>query len=329
MSYSLEKEIAVQAVLKACKLCQSVRRSMISDDAMLKEDKSPVTIADFGSQAVIIDELYKHFPKDPFIAEEDAAELLSLENTPLRESVYRQVQQVSPSLKEDEIVNAIQRGNYIGQGVGRQWVLDPIDGTKGYLRNGQYAVALALIENGKIVLGILGCPNLGNDFTDPESSVGCLYLAVRGEGVVSRSLEAPGELSVKVSEIDNPSETKVCESRDSGHSSHGKAAQISDRLGITATPIRIDSQCKYAVVARGDASIYLRLPASRGYEEKIWDHAAGVIIIEEAGGRVSDVEGRPLDFTRGNTLKGNRGVIATSAPIYDDVIAVVREIMSA
>ena len=327
MSYTLEIEIAVQAVLKACKLCQSVRRSMISDEAMLKEDKSPVTIADFGSQALIIDELHKHFPKDPIIAEEDATELLTLENTPVRENVYKQVQQVTPSLTEDEIIDAIQRGNYTGQGVGRQWVLDPIDGTKGFLRNGQYAVALALMEDGKIVLGILGCPNLAIDFNNPESSIGCLYLALRGEGVISRSLEAPDESSVNVSAIDNPSETKVCESRDSGHSSHGKAAQISDRLGITATPIRIDSQCKYAVVARGDASIYLRLPASRGYEEKIWDHAAGVIIIEEAGGRVSDVEGRPLDFTRGNTLKGNRGVIATSAPIYNEVIAVVREIM--
>lgn len=327
MSYSLEKEIAVQAVLKACKLCQSVRRSMISDEVMLKEDKSPVTIADFGSQALIIDELHKYFSKDLIIAEEDATELLTLENTPARESVYQQVQEVSPSLTEEEIIDAIQRGNYTGQGVGRQWVLDPIDGTKGFLRNGQYAVALALIEDGKIVLGILGCPNLAIDFNDPENSIGCLYLAVRGEGVVSRTLDTKDELSVNVSEVSNPSETIVCESRDSGHSSHGKAAQISDRLGITATPIRIDSQCKYAVVARGDASIYLRLPATRGYEEKIWDHAAGVIIIEEAGGRVSDVEGRPLDFTRGNTLKGNRGIIATSAPIYDEVIAVIREIM--
>ena len=270
MSYTLEKEIAVQAVLKACKLCLAVRSSMISDDAMMKEDKSPVTIADFGSQAVILEELHQHFPHDPVIAEEDATELLSSKNTPIRESVFRQVQQISPGFTEDEIINAIQRGNYIGQGEGRQWTLDPIDGTKGYLRNGQYAVALALIENGKVVLGVLGCPNLAADFSDTNSSIGCLYLAVRGEGVVARDLENQAELSVSVSEIDRPSETKVCESRDSGHSSHSRAAQIASRLGITSTPIRIDSQCKgMRWSARGDASIYLRLPASRGYEEKI------------------------------------------------------------
>ena len=327
MSYLLEKEIAVEAVMKACRLCQNVRRSMVSDEAMLKKDNSPVTIADFGAQAVIIDTLHKHFPKDPFIAEEDVTELLSCKNITERESVYQQVQRVSPYLTKDEMINAIQRGNYIGQEVGRQWVIDPIDGSIGYLRDGQYAVALALIENGKIVLGILGCPNLATDFTDPKSPIGCLFLAIHGEGVVSRSLETPSELSVNVSKIENLSKIKVCESRDSRHSSHSKAAQISDLLGIRTMPIRIDSQCKYAVVARGDASIYLRLPARDGYKEKIWDHAAGVIIIEEAGGRVSDVEGKPLDFTRGNTLKGNRGIIATSAPIYDDVIAVVRGIM--
>ena len=56
-------------------------------------------------------------------------------------------------------------------------------------------------------------------------------------------------------------------------------------LGITAEPLRLDSQAKYAVVARGDASIYLRLPHG-GYRENVWDHAAGWLIVSEAGGRV-------------------------------------------
>ncbi len=329
MSYSLEKEIALKSVLKASRLCQTVRRSLVSNGAMMKEDKSPVTIADFGSQAVISNELYQHFPDDPIIAEEDATELLLNENSHLRENVFREVQQVSPGLGQDAIIEAIQRGNHIGSGVGRQWALDPIDGTKGYLRNGQYAVALALIENGKVVFGVLGCPQLAFDTSNADHSIGCLFYAARGEGVYISDLENQNERPIKVSDIQRPSEAKFCESRDSGHSSHGRAARISSLLGITATPIRIDSQCKYAVVARGDASIYLRLPASRGYVEKIWDHAAGVIIVEEAGGKVSDVEGKPLNFSRGNTLKDNRGVIATSGSIFEDVISVVRETMKA
>lgn len=58
-----------------------------------------------------------------------------------------------------EILEAISRCNSTGGPTGRHWVLDPVDGTLGFVRGDQYAVALALIENGKVVLGVLGCPN--------------------------------------------------------------------------------------------------------------------------------------------------------------------------
>ena len=90
-----------------------------------------------------------------------------------------------------------------------------------------------------------------------------------------------------------------CESVEAAHAAHSVQAGIASRLGITAPSFRIDSQCKYAVVARGEASIYLRLPRDTSYREKVWDHAAGALVLEEAGGRVSDLDGRPLDFSRG------------------------------
>jgi 3'(2'), 5'-bisphosphate nucleotidase len=89
----------------------------------------------------------------------------------------------------------------------------------------------------------------------------------------------------------------------------------------------MDSQAKYAGLARGDASIYLRLPTRKDYQEKIWDHAAGLIVVEEAGGRVTDVRGAPLDFGRGGTLAGNSGVIATNGPIHDEVLAAVMKVL--
>ncbi|KAJ1939818.1 3'(2'),5'-bisphosphate nucleotidase [Linderina macrospora] len=90
----------------------------------------------------------------------------------------------------------------------------------------------------------------------------------------------------------------------------------------------MDSQCKYAAVARGDADIYLRLPVSETYVEKIWDHGAGNVIIREAGGRVSDIHGKPLDFSIGRTLSANKGVVAASAHIFDDVIKAVQETLA-
>ena len=98
-------------------------------------------------------------------------------------------------------------------------------------------------------------------------------------------------------------------------------------LGITVPPYRIDSQCKYAAVARGDASIYLRLPTKKGYEEKIWDHAAGSIVIQEAGGRATDVRGDELDFSLGRTLRNNLGVVVTNGVLHDCVVAAVRNVL--
>ncbi|KAJ2220700.1 3'(2'),5'-bisphosphate nucleotidase, partial [Coemansia sp. RSA 485] len=89
--------------------------------------------------------------------------------------------------------------------------------------------------------------------------------------------------------------------------------------------VRIDSQCKYAAIARGDADILLRLPTSSTYVEKIWDHGAGNIIMHEAGGRVGDINGNPLDFSAGRTLSANGGgVIAANAKIFDAVISAVQ-----
>jgi 3'(2'), 5'-bisphosphate nucleotidase len=94
-------------------------------------------------------------------------------------------------------------------------------------------------------------------------------------------------------------------------------------VGIVNEPHRIDSQAKYAAVARGDAALYLRHSLSKTYIEKVWDHAAGVIVTEEAGGRVTDVHGQPLDFTAGRQLERNTGIVASNRLIHDRVLAAI------
>ena len=92
-----------------------------------------------------------------------------------------------------------------------------------------------------------------------------------------------------------------------------------------APPLRIDSQVKYGVLARGDVSIYLRLPTRADYEEKIWDHAAGSLIVTEAGGEVSDVRDHPLDFSVGRLLSHNVGIVATNGKLHPQVIDAVQQ----
>jgi 3'(2'), 5'-bisphosphate nucleotidase len=90
----------------------------------------------------------------------------------------------------------------------------------------------------------------------------------------------------------------------------------------------MDSQAKYATVARGFADAYLRLPTKTGYFEKIWDHAGGIAVVEEAGGRVTDVAGKTLDFSRGRELNQNRGVIVTNGLLHDQIVAAVQSVLS-
>ena len=262
------------------------------------------------------------------MAEEDSSDLRTEEGEILTKKVFEYVSEVLPDLEEKDIHSTIDRGNYEGGPQGRFWTLDPIDGTKGFLRGEQYAVALALIEDGEVVLGVLGCPNLSLDLENPESEQGCIFSAIKGQGASVQSLYSDNTSRIHVSDIDNPTHAPFCESVESAHSSHGDSEQIAHILGVTAQPIRIDSQCKYAVLARGDASIYLRLPTRKDYVEKIWDHAAGSIVVSEAGGKVTDVSGNDLDFSQGRTLLKNKGVVGTNGKLHDLVISAVTEVLS-
>lgn len=321
---SLEKEIdvALSAVRIAMKICQGVRADFSKADTVTKSDTSPVTVADFAAQAAVNTFLHRAFPDDPVVGEEDAADLRAPEGADLLERVTNAVQTELPELDGPTVIQAIDRGSHEGGAEGRFWTLDPIDGTKGYIRGEQYAIALALIEKGKVVLGVLGCPAMQAS----DGSEGCMFAAIRGQG--AREIPVHGsERSVAVQDLSTFDQANFCESVETGHTSHGASEQIAEQLGITAPPFRIDSQCKYAAVARGEATIYLRLPKDDIYREKIWDHAAGLIVVEEAGGRVTDITGQDLDFSRGQKLEGNRGVIVTNGTLHDPVVAAVQNVL--
>ncbi|WZZ11261.1 hypothetical protein YC2023_097182 [Brassica napus] len=181
---------------------------------------------DWGVQAIVSWVLAEVFGTQnlSIVAEEDTDSLSKSESLGLLDSVSNAVNEAlsearkyglpkpDKPLGSHDILKAIGRCNSTGGPKGRHWVLDPVDGTLGFVRGDQYAVALALIEDGKVLLGVLGCPNY-----------------------------------------------------------------------------------------------------SSSYKEKIWDHAAGVVIVEEAGGVVTDAGGRKLDFSKGVYLEGlDRGIIACS-----------------
>ncbi|KAJ7981711.1 PAP-specific phosphatase HAL2-like [Quillaja saponaria] len=368
-NYSKELEVAVRVVHMACALCIRVQERLLSTSAehvKAKDDDSPVTVADWSVQATVSWLLSDIFGSQrvSIVAEEDTKAISGVDSEGLLEAVVNTVneslasapkyglQSPEETLGTSEILSAISWCSSTGGPTGRHWILDPVDGTLGFVRGDQYAVALALIEDGQVVLGVLGCPNyptnkewlnyqhqisqttsqLSPRTTDAWEK-GCVLYARKGSGKAwmqpliceDKMLEWPNYARlIQVSSIDDPALATFCEPVEKANSNHSFTAGLAYSVGLRNQPMRVHSMVKYAAIARGDAEIFMKF-AKSGYKEKIWDHAAGVIIIEEAGGVVTDAGGRPLDFSRGVYLEGlDRGIIACSGvTLHEKIIGAV------
>ncbi|KAI0716030.1 3',5'-bisphosphate nucleotidase [Cerioporus squamosus] len=335
--YAAEKQIAIAAVRRACVLTASVFNKLVKQETLTKDDKSPVTVGDFSAQAVVNTILSRAFPDDPIVGEEDADDLRVESGTALRERIIQLANEtltadLVPGEKEEwglgpnngrtteQLLDAIDRGNHEGGRTGRMWTLDPIDGTKGFLRGEQYAVCLALIVNSRVELGVIGCPNLPVSAADPTGERGCIFVALPLNNPLS---SAGTKLTIPTF---TPETLNFLESVEKAHAKLSFNDRVGQILGVTRAPTRMDSQAKYCSLARGDGGVYLRMPVGSGYKEKIWVRPRpGSVLVEEAGGVITDGRGQPLDFGLGRTLGENYGVVAAGKDIHPKVIAAVQK----
>lgn len=317
-----EFKFALDAVSAGMRLAREVYAAM-AGESMMKEDRSPVTVADFAVQAVVSAKLMRAFPGSVLVGEETVEELQTEDGQKVLRQAIQFVQKIYPSVQPLDVINWIQNG--ASECCDDFWTLDPIDGTRGYVDGRQYAVALAHIQNGKVTFGALGCPNT-DDLGTPNGS-GLLVVAGKGCGAWSAPL-GPGRewRQLHVSSQKKIEEALIVTSFHGKHTSHNRTDILRQKLGVRPEPYLLDSQTKHALVAAGRGDIFFRLlPKSKpNYEEKIWDAAAGVIAIEEAGGKASDLDGKELDFSQGKTLAKNRGVLATNGWLHDDVLRGLR-----
>lgn len=325
--FERELEVGKKAVLCAGRLIRVVQRGFSVKYSLAKSDKSPVTVADFLSQAVVCRILNQEFPQIPIVAEENSAVLKKEENDQIRNKIINIIEndpEIKHMISHENLFESIDLG---AKDIGEIfWTLDPVDGTKGFLRGEQFAVALALIVRGEVKLGILGCPNLKDEKGTNQS--GLLFFASQGTGAEMLNIETNESSKVSVSSIDNPREMRFVQSYVSAHSNLDLQHKIAEILKIKKSPVQLDSQVKYGLVASGQAEIYLRIPnpKSPDYKEKIWDHAAGSIIVEEAGGTVSDILGKKLDFSSGKTLKNNTGILTTIPGIQKKILGIINRV---
>lgn len=312
---SAEVDFALEALHAAAAVLHAVGPPA---SRLNKSDRTPVTAADFAVQAALAGLLQRSFPDDVLVAEESSAPLREAQAARVREEAVEAARVVHPAADADQVLAWLDRGK--GEPAARFWALDPVDGTKGLLRGGQFATALALIEAGQIVLGALACPRY-----HPFGEGGSFALAVRGEGTWVAPAPDGKWTRLAVSAEENPARCRLLRSVVSGRSTDNRLAELRRSLGTTAPEVRMDSQVKYLALAAGAGDLIVRLPRQQGaLLENIWDHACGVLLVEEAGGRCSDVLGRELDFQTARQMERNLGVVASNGRLHTAALDALR-----
>lgn len=308
---------AVRLMADAAHLARSIQAEAVAGP-LTKLDLSPVTVVDFAVQAVVARGLKDTFPDDALVAEEDAQALKGADAGALLARVTDAARRVCPGLSPAALLDAIDHG--AGAPGERFWTLDPIDGTRGLLRGGQYVVALALLVDGRPEVGAIGCPRLA--LPSGGGNTGGVAIGVRGRGSWWYTPGHPALAPLGVSAIDAPTDARFTSSVEESHSDRGRMDSVVAALAAQPPPLLMDSQAKHVMVAAGEADVLVRFPRA-GYHEAIWDVAAGAIIIEEAGGRLSDLRGRVLDYSTGRRLSANAGLVATNGRLHDAVLAAI------
>ncbi|WZZ14308.1 hypothetical protein YC2023_107397 [Brassica napus] len=307
--YHRELEAAIDAVDRACRLCVDVKRSLFSskDKILEKNDQTPVTIADFGVQALVSLELSKLFPSIPLVAEEDS--LFLRENNLVSSVVSEVIAKASVGddrLSDADVLEAIDRGGKDAYTFCNKpatyWVLDPIDGTRGFLKGDDalYVVGLALVVDNEIVLGVMGCPNWPGDSSD-GTTVNKARFCIQ-DSQPWESLPLSGLFDTKI---------------DSGDL-HGNEIRL--------LPTCCGSLCKYLMIASGRASVFL-LRARTERTIKSWDHAVGIICVHEAGGKVTDWEGVDInleeDQSERRIIFPAGGVVVSNGSLHHQLLEMI------
>ncbi len=311
-------ELVADATLWAMRYCDLLVTS--EGGTREKSDLSPVTAADLALQAILIDGLTERFGPIPVVGEESTAVFTGAGGADLRERVAGLVRLARPGLATEGLDRAIDRGGDDGTGA-EHWVIDPIDGTRGYLRGQQYCVCLSLIRDGIPVVGIAGCPRLGER--------GWLMAAVRGGGGALWRLDDLGGRPIVPRASDPNRGTLVaCESPGATDRARTRLRRMAELIGGPLIVRPMESQCKFVLVATGEADVAIRLasfdPAKN--RDMVWDYAGAVVFAEEAGARMTDCDGNPLRFGRGRAIDRNRGIICAPQWLHDRVIDACRSV---
>lgn len=345
--YKEELITALAAIQTCARICTDISRS--ENIVTEKDDFTIVTVADFVVQAFLITIFKAAFPNDRILGEEDATKLR--DDTKLCETVlnYLNNQLNTPCstgtylpTNKERLCNIIDEAgrHSVTSRDPRTWIFDPIDGTRAFIRGEQYAINIALLIDGKQVFSAVGCPRtsisakapLTTRDVDPLSK-GCVVFAVKDHGAYASSFTdetstlRPRKLHTLGSDINAIRfATKV------SRVDHGLldihelvATQLSATYpGCDLLPWTL----RWAMLAMGVGNTTVWVYKEKERRAKVWDHAGAMLLFEETGGKITDINGKSIDLSIGRELKGNVGFVAAAACCHARVLGVVRQVLS-
>ena len=297
--YHNELKLAIEIVNIASKITEWFRQ--VGFQSFQKEDDSPVTIADYATQIYIINKILEQFPEDQIIAEED-------DNSFIDNKAKRSINSCYKALNIGENIN-IEKTLMIKdkKKTSRQWTVDPIDGTKGFQKGLSYAIGVGFMKKSDPKICAIAVPNykkFGNTSFFAEKDKGSKFATNISEFK-----------PIKVSHQSQLKQAKLC------HSLHYDEPWVMDfakRAEITNF-IQIDSMTKFCMIADGTADLYVKpMNKSRSFA---WDFLPGILLVQEAGGTVSDLRGNKIEFNNDKCIVSTPGLIASNSIIHNDIIA--------
>lgn len=311
--------VALEAGRLAAGICRRVQQEQVLE-TQEKAGREPVTVADYASQAVIMRALASHFPGHAILSEESSKNLRAGDDAHVADRVRELVSDAigEPVTMETLCAWIDHEGD---KNSPFMWAIDPIDGTKGFLRRAQYAVAIGLLKERAPIAGALVCPNLEVDAAAPDGAKGVIFHAFQGSGAFQAPLDGGDTTPIRANPTTDPKDVRVLGSVESSHGDPTMLTSLVEELGFGGGIVRVDSQVKYGVLARGDAEVYLRPRSKPDWRDNAWDHVAGVAVAREAGARSTDVLGEALDFSFGAKMEANVGVLTTHGPMHDEIVA--------
>ena len=312
-----EFESVAELMREATLLAVAARRELPAHAIVQKPDGSLVTAVDVALQVLILNELEQRFGARPVIAEQDADSIGGKEDA--QAHCRALLRQWRPGFGDREIARALACGGFEGstRGLDAVWVLDPIDGTQGYVDGDHWCPCLALLSRGEPVFAVNGHPSvLGGVLLVAERGSGCWSRPLKGgdakRAMVSQAPLAPGEPMRLVAPA-RATASQIAARRSVGES-----------IGHPCTLVHSDSQAKYAHVIAGLADVaYSR--RGNGPGKYVWDHAGAVLLAREAGAWVGDTNEGEVDCSLGRRLGGNDAVICAARDLGPQVAATLAE----